>query len=251
MKSEVNVKVRGSEYVSRIEFAGDTLIVQTEDMGIKSGKIVTRTYQKGAIVSTQTTDYDGLAAGTGLKEKIKGLMDNQHLAALNSFSQANQVPQKTKAELAIQMNAYLRKGNRKAALEAAKEALLIFPDDPFFLSHSGYLVATVERRPKEGYSSCEKAIKIIAKSASDDKDYFYPIFYLNLGEAYLAGRQKKAALDAFYSGLKYDAKHKELLARVRRLGLRRPPVIRFLDRGNPLNKYLGKIRHRLLSGQEG
>jgi tetratricopeptide (TPR) repeat protein len=250
MKSELNVKARGNEYVSKVEADGDTFIVQTEDLGMKSGKIVTRTYQKGAIVSTRTTDYKSHAAGEGLKERIKELMDSQHLAALEPFSPKDEVHLKSKADLAIQMNACLRKGDRKAALEVAKEALSIFPEDPFFLSHSGYLVATVEKRSREGCSICEKAIKIMAKSASDDKEYFYPIFYLNLGGAYLVGRKRKAALDAFYTGLKYDAKNKELLSHIRKLGVRRSPVIRFLDRGNPLNKYLGKIRHRLLSNQE-
>lgn len=177
---------------------------------------------------------------------IKDLMDGQHLAALEAFSPKNEAPRKSKAQFAIHINDCLRKNNRKDALEVAKEALSIFPEDPFFLSHLGYLLATVEKRPKEGCTACEKAIGIIARSASEDKEYFYPILYLNLGRACLAGRLKKEALDAFYAGLKYDARHKELLSSIRKLGQRRAPVVPFLDRSNPLNKLLGKLRHKML-----
>lgn len=246
MKSQLNVKVRGNEYVSKVDISGGTCIVQTEDIGIISGEIITMTYQKGAIVSARTTDHNN-PAGEGLKEKIKELMHSRHRAVLESLSKKNEVRHKSKAQLANQMNACLRKGNRNAALEVVKEALSIFPEDPFFLSHSGYLVAEVEKRTKEGCSICENSIEIIAKSTSADKEFFYPLAYLNLGRAYLAGRQKKDALDAFYTGLKYDAKHKELLSLIRKLGVRRAPVIRSLGRGNPINKYLGKLRYWLLS----
>jgi tetratricopeptide (TPR) repeat protein len=250
MTSAVNVKIKGTEHVSKIEFNGNTFIVQTEDLGAKSAKIVTRTYQAGTIVDTKTADYTGIPSGVSLKEKIRDLMNSQHLAAVEALSRNNRTPQKSKAEFAVEINSSLRKKNRKAALESAKEALSLFPEDPFFLSHLGHLIATVERRSKEGCAACEKAISIIARSVSEDKDYFYPLFYLNLGKACLAGRQKRAALNAFYTGLKYDTDNKELLSSIQNLGQRRPPVISFLGRSHPLNKYLGIIRHRLLSGKE-
>ena len=246
MKSQVSVKVKGTDHVSKVKFKGNTFIVQTEDMGIKSGKVITRTYQAGALIDTKTTDYAGMVTEGTLKEIVKDMMDRQHLAALEAFSEKNETPQKSKAQFAAEINTSLRNKNSKAALAAAKEALSIFPEDPFFLSHMGHLTATVQRKPKEGCTACEKAIGIIARSASEDKDYFYPLLYLNLGKACLAGRQKKPALDAFYTGLKYDAGHKELLSSIQILGQRRPPVISFLDRSNPVNKFLGKLRHKLL-----
>lgn len=32
---------------------------------------------------------------------------------------------------------------------------------------------------------------------------------------------------------------------LRNLGLRKPPVLSFLDRSNPINKFLGKLRYKL------
>ncbi len=93
---------------------------------------------------------------------------------------------------------------------------------------------------------CEKSVKIIARTPAADREFFYPILYLNLGRARLAGHQTKAALEAFHDGLKYDTANEELLSHIRKIGIRRPPVITFLDRSNPLNKFLGKIRHRLM-----
>ena len=246
VNSQLNIKSnRTDAYVDKIDVGGNTFIIQTEDMGAKSGKISTKTYHKGTIVDTRTTDYAHLAAGSGLKDKIKPLMDRQHQAALDSCSQKNQKPKKSKALLADEMKMYLVKGSLKAALEVAREALQLFPEDPFFLSHSGYLKAVVEKKKKEGCNICEDSIRVMSKTPSEDKEFFYPILYLNLGKTYLACNKKKAALDAFREGLKHDQKHKELQSHVAKLGRRRNPVIPFLDRSNPINKYLGKLRHRV------
>jgi predicted Zn-dependent protease len=236
---------RTDAYVDKIDVGGNTFLIQTEDMGAKSGKIITKTYHNGAIVDTKTTDYANLAAGSGLKDKIKALMDRQHKAALDACLQKNQKPKKSKARLAEEMKMHLGKDRRKAALDIANEALQHFPEDPFFLSHFGYLTAVVEKKKKEGCIICENAIKGMAKTTSEDKDFFYPILYLNLGKAYLACNQRKAALEAFREGLKYDSKHRELQSNVAKLGLRKDPVIPFLDRSNPINKYLGILRHKV------
>lgn len=245
-KSQLKIKSRRAEaYVDKIDIGGNTFLIQTEDLGAKSGKIVTMTYQNGAIVDTITTDYAHLAADSGLKDKIKEFMDKQHKAVLDSCLQKTQIPKKSKALLGDEMKMYLDKGNLKAALEVAKEALQLFPEDPFFLSFSGYLVAAVEKKKKEGCDICEDSIKVMSRTPSADREFFYPILYLNLGKAYLTCNKKKAALDVFREGLKHDPKHKELLSHIAKLGSRKNPVIPFLDRGNPINKYLGKLRHRM------
>ncbi|MFI5294538.1 MAG: tetratricopeptide repeat protein [Thermodesulfovibrionales bacterium] len=246
VNSQLKIKSsRPDAYVHKIDVGGNTFLIQTEDLGAKSGKIITKTYHKGAIVDTRTTDYAHLAAGSGLKDKIKALMDRQHKDALEWCSQKTQRPKKSKALLGDEMKMCLGKGNRKGALEMAREALQLFPEDPFFLSHSGYLIAVVEKKKREGCTICEESIRVMSKTPSEDKEFFYPILYLNLGKAYLASNQRKAALDAFREGLKHDSKHKELQSHTAKLGWRKNPVIPFLDRSNPINKYLGKLRHRM------
>lgn len=246
VNSQLKIKSsRTDAYVDKIDVDGNTFLIQTEDLGAKSVKIITKTYHNGAIVDTRTTDYAHLAADSGLKDKIKALMDKQHKAALDSCAQKTQRPKKSKALLGDEMKMYLAESNHKAALEVAKEALQLFPEDPFFLSYSGYLIAVVEKKKREGCNFCEESIRVMSKTPSADRGFFYPVLYLNLGKAYLTCNQKKAALDAFREGLKHDSKHKELQSHTAKLGCRKNPVIPFLIRGNPINKYLGKLRHRM------
>ena len=76
-------------------------------------------------------------------------------------------------------------------------------------------------------------------------DFFYPIFYLNIGRAYLSGNKRRAAIEAFREGLKYDRQNREILFELGQLGRRGQPVFPSLKRGHPINKYLGRIRHAL------
>jgi hypothetical protein len=69
----------------------------------------------------------------------------------------------------------------------------------------------------------------------------YPVFYLNLGRAYLAAGKKKDAIDAFRKGLQYDNGNSDLRKELRGLGMRKKPPVPFLDRSNPINKYIGMI----------
>ncbi len=240
---------RTDSYVDKIDVEGSTFLIQTEDMGTKSGKIITKTYNNGAIVHSRTTDYSHLAAGPGLKDRIRELMHRQHHAAMELCLQKAHKPKptKSKALLGDQLKTHLGKNDLKAALAVTREALQLFPEDPFFLSHSGYLTATVEKKKKDGCKICQEAIKVMSRTPSEDKEFFYPILYLNLGKTYLICNQKKAALEVFREGLKHDPKHQELQSHVTKLGCRRPPVLPFLDRSNPINKYLGKIRHKMKS----
>ncbi len=52
---------------------------------------------------------------------------------------------------------------------------------------------------------------------------------------------------AIRRGLKIDSQHLELMALYRELGMREAPVLAFLDRSNPLNQILGRIRHSFRS----
>jgi hypothetical protein len=71
--------------------------------------------------------------------------------------------------------------------------------------------------------------------------------YLNLAEVYTSsGRREEAliTLDRGLASLGPDARiQKERL----KLGRRRSPALPFLDRQNVVNRYLGVLRHRILS----
>jgi tetratricopeptide (TPR) repeat protein len=226
-------------------FADDTYEIATEDLGTKKCKIVTRIYLRGEILFSTTSDYADFVASPGLGDKLRSMIEKQHNSARESFVKERSMPGKSKANYAQMIRQNLTNDDKKAALSAAEEALTDFPADPFFLSHYGYLTGMVQKRWREGAKLCEEAIKILKASQSTDMVYFLPGFYLNLGRVYIKINKKRAALNAFRDGLQFDSSNSELLSEIKGLGLRKGAVIPFLDRGNPINKYLGKLRHNL------
>lgn len=106
---------------------------------------------------------------------------------------------------------------------------------PLYLSYLGLITALAEKRYRNGATICEKAIK---------KEFYNPVFHLNLGKVYVAGGYKNKAIAAFYNGLKIDGEHDEIMAELKKMGLRRKPVIPFLTRTHVLNKYLGLLLHK-------
>lgn len=65
--------------------------------------------------------------------------------------------------------------------------------------------------------------------------------FLRLGTVYLIAGRRKEALRIFHLGLRLG-RHPGLSRMLQAMGLRQKPVLSFLARSNPLNRYLGKIR---------
>jgi tetratricopeptide (TPR) repeat protein len=236
---------RDSEFNSKFVFDDETYEVATEDLGIKKCKIVTRIYLRGEILSSTTSDYAHFVTLPDLHDKLRSMIENQRKSARETFIRERSRPRKSKAHYAKMIKQYLTNDDKKAALAAAEEALKNFPSDPFFLSHYGYLTGIVEKRWREGAKLCEEAVKTLRSSQSTDIIFFLPVFYLNLGRIYMMINKRGAALNAFRDGLQFDSSNSELLSEIKSLGLRKGSVITFLDRGNPINKYLGKLRNNL------
>ncbi len=67
---------------------------------------------------------------------------------------------------------------------------------------------------------------------------------LLLGRVHLLAGQKQSAIRAFQHGLQ-SGEHAALRDERGALGVRRPPLLRFLTRSNPINKYLGLFLARV------
>jgi tetratricopeptide (TPR) repeat protein len=135
----------------------------------------------------------------------------------------------------------LRDGKQKEAFRLLQQAALHFPDDPVILSYYGCLQAVVDKKYRSGVETCKKAIALLGHEESFEEEMLYPVFYLNLGRAYTAAGKKKDAIDAFTRGLRYDNGNREILKELRGLGERKRPPVPFLDRSNPINKYVGML----------
>ncbi len=139
---------------------------------------------------------------------------------------------------------HLKNGKQKEAFKVLQQASVQFPDEPLVLSYYGCLLAVVDKKYRSGVETCKKAITVLQQKEMFEEEILYPLFYLNLGRAYLAAGKKQDAIDAFYDGMQYDSGNSELKRELRALGIRKQPPVPFLDRSNPINKYIGLLLHK-------
>ncbi len=107
--------------------------------------------------------------------------------------------------------------------------------DPRFMSWYGVTLVLVEKNWNLGLVLCEQANRL---SGPD------PELLLNQARVHLSLNQRERAVRAILRGLELFPGDERLVAARDALGLRRPPVISFLSRNNPLNRMLGRLRHR-------
>lgn len=232
------------EFGSNISVNNITYHVQTEDMGLKTCKIITNIYLNGEVVFKTKSDYSHLTKIRDFHARLSSIMEKQHKSAADQFIAEKNIKPKLKSEYFEEIRQLLRKGNGKSALTVLRHALDAYPFDPFFLSYYGCLIAVVENNPKQGIMICEDSIKTLNGSMPFGSEFFYPVFYLNLGRAYLKGNKKEDAVLAFQEGLKSDPENRDLLWEIKKLGTRKAPPLSFLSRGNPINKYIGMLLYK-------
>ncbi len=109
------------------------------------------------------------------------------------------------------------------------------PRDPRYMSWYALTLVLVERNWNLGVTLCEEALR----SAGPD-----PELLVNQARVYLALNQRVRAVQAIQRGLALWPDDPGLGAARDALGFRRPAVIPFLSRRNPLNVALGRLRHR-------
>jgi tetratricopeptide (TPR) repeat protein len=152
--------------------------------------------------------------------------------------------QKNKAEYFSDARNLINKGKNEEAFGLLKEGLEVFPDDPLMYSYYGSIYSKAGKKPVKGIKICRDAILKFNSQITAKNEFLKPIYYLNLGRAYLSANKKKEAIHAFNIGLKEDSTNANIISEIYKLGRRRKPIIPFLERGNPLNKYLGLFLNR-------
>ncbi len=85
-----------------------------------------------------------------------------------------------------------------------------------------------------------KALKLCQEAA--EAEFYNPEVFLNLGKVALMTGNKRMAHQAFQRGLHLDRGHKALRAELRRMGVRKRPIFRFLARASSLNRAAGRLR---------
>lgn len=131
----------------------------------------------------------------------------------------------------------LQEGFPTDAYERFHRALELEKHNPYYLSFLGVSMGRAEHRWDTAVDLCKTALKMKRNEAQ---------FHLNLAEVYSRAGNRDDAIEVVDQALtcfRGDARFK----RVREdLGRRRSPVFSLLEREHVLNRFFGKIRHRIL-----
>jgi Flp pilus assembly protein TadD len=116
-------------------------------------------------------------------------------------------------------------------------ALELNKQNPFYLSYLGVAIAASEQKWEDAEARCYEALRMKRSQ---------PELYLNLSKVYVLAGKRKDAVDTLLEGLPLTRHDARIVKALRRFGVRKPPVLRFLDRDHPVNRKLGRIRYRVL-----
>lgn len=125
-------------------------------------------------------------------------------------------------------------------LRVPRERLAVEATDP--IEHAALeLWAAWNLFLADDWSHASEKIEAICKKLPDR-----PEPHIFFAVVQLAQNNRRAGWAGIQRALKSDPSNAALQKLVALLGVRRQPVLKFLDRSNPLNVLLGKIRHRTL-----
>ena len=110
-----------------------------------------------------------------------------------------------------------------------------------YLSYLGCAIARVHDQTKEAQLLCERAVKT---------EFYQPENWANLADVMLLVGKRREAMKAVKQGLEIDAQNQRLLQVLHRLGRRRRPMVGFLNRKNPINHALGRLRNDILGSND-
>ena len=125
-------------------------------------------------------------------------------------------------------------GEDTVAALAHLEKALKLDDNPAWYSFFGYCIAKERGQVRKGIDLCKLSMQSEAEN---------PVHYLNLGKIHLVSGNKPEALRVFREGIAIG-QNEEIMRMLNKIGIRKPPIISFLPRGNPLNRILGFILDR-------
>jgi tetratricopeptide (TPR) repeat protein len=220
---------------------GKKYLVLTENL-LGEHLITTRIYLGGAILSAKKVDYKKIMNTHDPEKKIRDFMQREHEQTLNMLGMEKTNEEETTV---YYIKKLLKKKKYESALKLVIAALEQYPDEPILLSYYGYLEALVHKNYTHAITTCLKAREIVLEKAISGRDFFNPVLYLNLGRVYLAAGNKEDAFEALRMGLIFGNENEDLLCELRELGMRKKPVVPFLQRSNPVNKYLGKLLYNV------
>lgn len=132
---------------------------------------------------------------------------------------------------------HVRDRQHEEALLHVRRALEVAPKNPFYLSYTGLLTASAERRFRDAEELCLEALAI---------RHNHPQLYLNLAQVYQNAGRIQEAIEVLEKALLSTGRDSRIRRARKQMGERREPVFSFLHRKHPLNQMFGKLRHRFM-----
>jgi len=220
-------------------------VVVTENLGTGKVIISTHVFRDAEPVMSRRTDAPRLRDPMD-QNAIEKMVSKQHNSVLEELGKttATSKPEKGSHDFLEDARVYLRKRNNRKAFEVLKGAVEMYPEDPHILTYYGSLASIVGKDAKEGVAACRKAIRIVKERLPFGKEEILPTFYVNLARAYAGGGDKPTAIKVLYEGARFEQKEGMIHSELIKFGVRRDPPLSFLRRGNPINKYIGKLTYR-------
>lgn len=129
-------------------------------------------------------------------------------------------------------------GRYEEALPLLRTAHAVEGNDARVRSWYGLCLGLVERRFEEAVTFCLSAAK---------QEFFNPDLYWNLARLHLGFGFKSEGVRYLRRGLMIDPGHAAIRAAMQDLGDRAAPVLAFLPRRHPVNRWLGAVRHTILT----
>ena len=131
---------------------------------------------------------------------------------------------------------FLTAGQVAAAMRTLEHALAQSPEDPQTLSLYGVCFAREGVHFEKAIQLCARAVALAPRDVE---------LLVNLGRVHRLMGDRQMAHDLFFKAWRIDPTHVAPAAELARMGVRRSPVLPFLDRSHPWNRRLGRLRSRV------
>lgn len=129
-------------------------------------------------------------------------------------------------------------GDPEGALPVLEIAYAAEGNDSQVRSYYGLCLGLVDRRFEEAVELCRSAVK---------QEFFNPDLYFNLARLHFGFGFKLEGVRFLRRGLMIDPSHEGILRSLREVGDRATPVLGFLPRRHPVNRWLGAVRHSVVT----
>ena len=131
---------------------------------------------------------------------------------------------------------HIRRTHFRKATQALAEALRSSPDNPYYLSAYGVCIAREGRNFEAAVRLCRLAINMLPYDTE---------LRVNLGRVYRLKGDNGAAYTLIHGAWEIDQQHAGAAMELKRMGIRREPVLKFLCRSSFPNPILGRVRARV------